>query len=54
MEEYQKLYIHGKTERRNSRGRLRAMWDYNVQQAMRKFGVTDQNTEVQRAMEKFN
>ena len=34
-----------KIERRNRRGRPRATWDYNVQQATRKFGVTDQDTE---------
>ena len=34
-----------KIERRNGRGRRRATWDHNVQQAMRKFGITDQDTE---------
>jgi len=34
-----------KIERRNRRGRPRATWNYNIQQSMRKFGVTDQDTE---------
>ena len=34
-----------KIERSNRRGRPRAMWVYNVQQTMRKFGVTDQDSE---------
>ena len=34
-----------KIERRNRRGRQRATWYYNIQQAMRKFGVTEQDTE---------
>ena len=34
-----------KIQRRNRRGRPRATWDYNVQQTMRTFGVTDQDTE---------
>ena len=36
--------VHTWKIERNRRGRPRAMWYYNVQQAMRKFGVTDQDT----------
>ena len=34
-----------KIETRNKRGRPRATWDYNIEQAMMKFGVTYQGTE---------
>ena len=34
-----------KIEGRNRKGRPRATWNYNIQQSMRKFEVTDQDTE---------
>ena len=34
-----------KTERRNRKGRPRATWNYNIQQSIWKFGVTDKNTD---------